>query len=71
VRGTGLLLGVKMKSDSRAFVNYLREHGLLTVAAGDNVFRVLPPLVIEDAHISEFIEKLSAAARAYEVPQAA
>ncbi|HEV2866569.1 MAG TPA: aspartate aminotransferase family protein [Allosphingosinicella sp.] len=71
VRGLGLLLGVKLKTDSRAFVNYLREHGLLTVAAGDNVVRVLPPLIVEEAHISEFIEKLSEAARAYQVPQAA
>jgi acetylornithine/N-succinyldiaminopimelate aminotransferase len=71
VRGLGLLLGVKMKTDSRAFVNYLREHGLLTVAAGDNVMRVIPPLVIEEAHITEFVEKLSEAARHYEVPQAA
>jgi acetylornithine/N-succinyldiaminopimelate aminotransferase len=71
VRGVGLLLGVKMKTDSRAFVNYLREHGLLTVAAGDNVMRVLPPLVIEEAHITEFVERLSEAARRYEVPQAA
>ena len=71
VRGKGLLLGVKMKSDSRAFVNYLREHGLLTVAAGDNVVRVLPPLIVEEAHIAEFVEKLSEAARGYEVPQAA
>jgi acetylornithine/N-succinyldiaminopimelate aminotransferase len=71
VRGVGLLLGVKMKTDSRAFVNYLREHGLLTVAAGDNVMRVLPPLVIEEAHITEFVERLSEAARQYEVPQAA
>jgi acetylornithine/N-succinyldiaminopimelate aminotransferase len=71
VRGLGLMLGVKMKTDSRAFVNYLREHGLLTVAAGDNVMRVLPPLVIEEAHIAEFVEKLSAAARDYQVPQAA
>ena len=71
VRGLGLMLGVKMKTDSRAFVNYLREHGLLTVAAGDNVMRVLPPLVIEDAHVTEFVERLSEAARAYEVPQAA
>jgi len=69
VRGMGLMLGVK--TDSRAFVNYLREHGLLTVAAGDNVMRVLPPLVIGEAHIAEFVEKLSAAARDYEVPQAA
>ena len=51
VRGLGLMLGVKMKTDSRAFVGYLREHGLLTVAAGDNVMRVLPPLIIEEAHI--------------------
>ena len=71
VRGVGLLLGVKLKCDSRAFVNYLREHGLLTVAAGDNVVRVLPPLIVEEAHIAAFIEKLSAAARDYEVPKAA
>jgi acetylornithine/N-succinyldiaminopimelate aminotransferase len=71
VRGIGLMLGLKMRTDSRAFVTYLRDHGLLTVAAGDNVMRVLPPLVIEEAHITEFVEKLSAAARRYEVPQAA
>ena len=71
VRGLGLMLGVKMKTDSRAFVTHLRDHGLLTVAAGDNVVRVVPPLVIEDAHIAEFVETLSAAARAYEVPVAA
>jgi acetylornithine/N-succinyldiaminopimelate aminotransferase len=71
VRGVGLMLGVKMKSDSRAFVNYLRTKGLLTVAAGDNVMRVLPPLTIEEAHIREFVETLSAAAAEYEVPAAA
>jgi acetylornithine/N-succinyldiaminopimelate aminotransferase len=71
VRGLGLMLGIKMKTDSRAFVTYLRDHGVLTVAAGDNVMRVLPPLVIEDSHVAEFVEKLSAAARAYELPQQA
>ncbi len=71
VRGTGLMLGVKLKTDSRAFVNYLRTKGLLTVAAGDNVMRVLPPLVIEEAHIREFVDTLSAAAAEYEVPAAA
>jgi acetylornithine/N-succinyldiaminopimelate aminotransferase len=71
VRGLGLMLGLKMKTDSRAFVGHLREHGLLTVAAGDNVLRVLPPLVIEEEHIAEFVERLSEAARQYEVPQAA
>ena len=71
VRGLGLMLGVKMKTDSRAFVAHLRGHGLLTVAAGDNVMRVLPPLVIEEEHVTEFVERLSKAARAYQVPQAA
>jgi acetylornithine/N-succinyldiaminopimelate aminotransferase len=67
----GLLLGIRMKSDSRAFVAYLREHGLLTVAAGDNVVRVLPPLIADETHVAEFVEKLSEAARRYEVPKAA
>jgi acetylornithine/N-succinyldiaminopimelate aminotransferase len=68
VRGTGLMLGVKMKTDSRAFVNWLRSRGLLTVAAGDNVMRVLPPLIIEEEHIREFVDTLSAAAADYQVP---
>jgi len=68
VRGVGLMLGVRMKTDSRAFVNHLRTKGLLTVAAGDNVMRVLPPLNIEESHIREFVETLSAAASEYEVP---
>ena len=71
VRGLGLMLGVKMKTDSRTFVGYLRTRGILTVAAGDNVVRVLPPLIIEEAHIAEFVEGLSAAAAEYELPAAA
>src|SRR5690349_19882933 len=71
VRGVGLMLGVKLKSDSRDFVNYLRTKGLLTVAAGENVMRVLPPLNIEESHIREFVDTLSAAAAEYEVPAAA
>jgi acetylornithine/N-succinyldiaminopimelate aminotransferase len=71
VRGLGLMLGIKMKTDSRAFVNYLRTRGILTVAAAENVVRVLPPLTIEESHIREFVEGLSAAAADYEVPAAA
>lgn len=68
VRGIGLMLGLKLKHPavSRDFVAHCRDHhGLLTVAAGENVVRILPPLVIEEAHIAEAIEKLSAAARSY------
>jgi acetylornithine/N-succinyldiaminopimelate aminotransferase len=68
VRGLGLMLGIKMKTDSRAFVAYLRTRGILTVAAGDNVVRVLPPLIIDDADIRTFVDGLSAAAAEYDVP---
>jgi acetylornithine/N-succinyldiaminopimelate aminotransferase len=70
VRGMGLMLGVKLKSDSRRFVAHARDnHQLLLVAAGENVVRVLPPLVIEQGHIDEFVSKMSEAARTY-VPAA-
>jgi len=72
VRGKGLMLGIKLKVDSRAFVAHARDHhDLLTVAAGENVVRVLPPLNIEETHIAEFVEKLSAAAASFDVPVAA
>ena len=66
VRGTGLMLGLKLKSDSRAFVAFARDHhNLLLVSAGENVIRILPPLVIDESHIAECIDKLSTAARVY------
>ena len=68
VRGKGLMLGLKLKDHAvvRDFVAHARDHhGLLTVAAGDNVVRILPPLVIEEAHIAECVEKLSEAARSF------
>ncbi|MHC9417970.1 acetylornithine transaminase [Sphingomonas citri] len=66
VRGHGLMLGIKLKSDSRRFVAHCRDHhGLLLVAAGENVVRVLPPLVIDESHVAECVEKLSEAARVY------
>ena len=69
VRGKGLMLGLKLKSDARAFVAFLRdEHRLLTVGAGENVVRLLPPLVIEERHIAECVAKLSEAARVYVGP---
>ena len=74
VRGMGLMLGVKLKDshDARNFVAHLRDHhGLLTVSAGQNVVRILPPLVIDESHIAECIEKLSAGARSFGTAEAA
>ncbi|KHK92365.1 aspartate aminotransferase family protein [Novosphingobium malaysiense] len=71
VRGRGLFIGIKLKTEPRPFVAHLRDnHGVLTVAAGDNVVRVLPPLVIDDSHIDEFMEKLSAGAESYQPQEA-
>lgn len=71
IRGLGLMVGIKLKdtAEARSFVAHLRDkHGLLTVAAGENVVRLLPPLVIEDSHIAECVERLSAGARDYLAP---
>ena len=72
VRGKGLMLGLRMKVESRPFYVHLRDnHDLLTVAAGDQTLRILPPLVIGDAEIDEFFEKLSAGAADFEAHEAA
>jgi acetylornithine/N-succinyldiaminopimelate aminotransferase len=72
VRGKGLMLGIRMKVDPRPFMQHLRDsHRLLTVSAGDNTLRLLPPLVIGDGEIEEFFDKLSAGAADYPVPEAA
>jgi acetylornithine/N-succinyldiaminopimelate aminotransferase len=72
VRGCGLMLGIQLRVDARSFVGYLRdEHQLLSVAGGENTMRVVPPLVIDDSHIDEFMEKLSQAAASYHVKETA
>jgi len=66
VRGRGLLLGLQLTCEPRAFVAHLRDnHGLLTVSGGDNTVRIVPPLVIGDEHVDEFMDKLSAAAASF------
>jgi len=68
VRGRGLIAGIKITPPVRDFVARLRnDHHLLAVAAGDNVLRLLPPLVITEAEISEGIDKISAAFEALEM----
>jgi acetylornithine/N-succinyldiaminopimelate aminotransferase len=60
VRGEGLLLGVRVLAPNTEFVAACREQGLLTVAAGENVVRLVPPLIVGEIEISEAIERLSA-----------
>jgi len=60
LRGKGLITGIKIVPPVRDFVERLRaDHQLLAVAAGDNVLRLLPPLVITEDDVKEAIGKIS------------
>lgn len=71
IRGEGLLIGLRTIPQNGDFVSAAREQGLLTAAAGENVVRILPPLIIGEEEISEAVKKLSAACRALEASIAA
>jgi acetylornithine/N-succinyldiaminopimelate aminotransferase len=66
VRGQGLLLGLKLKVPVGVFVDAARAQGLLTVAAGENVVRILPPLNVSEAEMREGVAMLEKAAQALE-----
>jgi len=61
VRGEGLLVGVKAVVPSADLVAALRDEKLLTVGAGDNVVRFLPPLIVSAAEIEESVTRLERA----------
>jgi acetylornithine/N-succinyldiaminopimelate aminotransferase len=58
VRGKGLLIGLKLIPNNRAFMATAREHRLLIAGGGDNCVRLLPSLLITEAEVAEAIEKL-------------
>jgi acetylornithine/N-succinyldiaminopimelate aminotransferase len=51
IRGEGLLLGIRTRASNVEFAAAAREEQLLTIPAGDNVVRLLPPLIIGKAEI--------------------
>lgn len=61
VRGEGLLIGLKAVVPSADLVNALRDQKLLTVGAGDNVVRFLPPLIVTETEIDEAVQRLDRA----------
>ena len=61
VRGEGLLIGLKAVVPSVDLVNALRDQKLLTVGAGDNVVRFLPPLIVTETEIDEAVQRLDRA----------
>ena len=61
VRGSGLLAGIKVKPPMGEVVAACTAEKLLTVGAGENVVRLLPPLNVSDAEIAQAVERLSRA----------
>lgn len=53
VRGLGMMIGLKCRIPNTELSAKLLSNGLLTVGAGDNVVRLLPPLIIRDQEIDE------------------
>ena len=66
VRGEGLLLGLAAVGPNGALVDALRAEKLLAVAAGENVVRLLPPLIVEETEIAEAVARIDRAAERLE-----
>jgi acetylornithine/N-succinyldiaminopimelate aminotransferase len=62
IRGEGLLIGLRALVPAGDLVAALRDEGLLTVAAGENVVRLLPPLTIGEAEVGEAVACIDRAA---------
>ena len=58
IRGEGLLIGIKAKIPNGDLVAALRHENMLSVGAGDNVVRLLPPLTIDETHIATAMQRL-------------
>jgi acetylornithine/N-succinyldiaminopimelate aminotransferase len=58
VRGLGLMLGVEFRGEVAPILKALREKGILAVKAGNNVLRLLPPLIVKRAEIRRLVGAL-------------
>lgn len=67
VTGKGLLTGIKLKADPKNLQGLARDRNLLVGVAGNNVLRLAPPLVIEEAHVREAVGVLDAALAEWKV----
>lgn len=60
VRGKGFLVGIELKERATPYVRALQERGILTLNAGPNVLRLLPPLILEREHIDQVVNAIEA-----------
>ncbi|KAF1853497.1 hypothetical protein Lal_00046453 [Lupinus albus] len=65
IRGEGLMVGLKLAVPNTEFAAAAREANLLVIPAGDNVVRLLPPLIVTEADVDEAVRRLDAAANGF------
>ena len=70
IRGFGLMMGIKCKVPNTELQAAAMDEHLLTIGAGDNVVRLLPPLVVADSDIDDAIGRLDRACAAIEAKAA-
>jgi acetylornithine/N-succinyldiaminopimelate aminotransferase len=65
LRGKGLLVGLKMVPNNRAFLAAARDQHLLLSGCGDNCVRILPPLTLTLAEVDQIVTRVEAACNAF------
>jgi len=71
VRGEGLLIGLKCEIPNSEVMDAFRAEKLLTVGAGDNVARLVPPLIVTEADVADAVARVDRACAAIERSRAA
>lgn len=66
VRGSGLMMGLKCKVPNTSLQKMALDERLLVLTAGDNVVRLLPPLIVTEADVTEAVNKIERACMALE-----
>ena len=61
IRGKGLMLGIEAIANNEILIKEMINQKILVVKAGQNVIRMLPPLILEKKHVDEAIKKISKA----------
>ena len=65
VRGVGLLIGLQLHSDQSKFIQKLMDNNLLTIRAGENVIRILPPLTVKKKEVDLAIKIIKKVCKEY------
>ena len=67
VRGIGYLIGLQLFFDQTKFIQKLMDYKLLTIRAGENVIRILPPLNVKKSEIKLALEIIRKVCKNYKI----